>query len=330
MRPGPLAPRVVVGTLALRALAGTVRKTLLGLVLCAAASGQAAGRGALLLLDVPAGSTPLVRKALEGRVLDAGKTKKIESDAAALGLGCAELTDACAAGFGQVAGVDEVVVVTVRPRGGARLVRAARIDSRTARVVDVTLGRLSERAGDGGVAVDVVAGNLFAKTKTPAPVPIAVVVDPPGTPVHIDDRAAALVDGDAWLLPGPHELTVEGQAAAIAKIVVTDRGDPGRVELAVVAPPSLPTTATAGKPVVEVVAASGSAWPAVVTWTGVGIGAVGGLGALGLEGWLALRAPYLGVPTRSRFEQAGQIAAAVGVAGVVVAAVGAGLWWSNP
>ena len=215
---------------------------ILGALLVAGASPAVpAPRGALLLLDVPAADAPRVKSALGDRVLDEATTKKIEADAAEVGLGCPELSDACAKGFAQLAGVDEVVVVTVRPPGGARLTRPARLDARTGRVVDVTVGLLASRPGDGGVAVAVVAANLFAKEKTPAPVPVDVVVQPAGTPIHIDGRPAALRDGTAWLLPGPHELVLEGPAAATTKIVVTDRGEPGRVELAVVGPPSSPT-----------------------------------------------------------------------------------------
>jgi hypothetical protein len=314
MRPGPLERPLRAAAFVALALVAT------------ATSAAPPPRGALLLLDVPDGGADQVRAALAGRVLDAAKTKKILADAAAMGLGCPELTDACAAGFGQVSGLDEVVVVTVRPRGGARLVRAARLDARTGRVVDVTLGRLAERAGDGGVGVEVVAGNLFGKTKAPALVPLQIVVDPPGTPVLLDGAPATLVDGDVWVLPGPHALATAGGAAAITKIVVTDRGDPGRVELAVVAPPPSPTTVTAA-----FAPADGPAWPAIVTWSGVGVGVAGGLVALGVEVWLAREAASLDTAAeRTPYETAGVVAASVGVAGAVVALVGAGLWGSSP
>jgi len=79
--------------------------------------------GALLLVDEPAadvrtGSADRVRAALSGWVLDTARKKRLLAGAAAMGLGCPELTDACAAGCGQVSGVDEVVVVTVRPGAG--------------------------------------------------------------------------------------------------------------------------------------------------------------------------------------------------------------------
>lgn len=296
-----------------------------------AAGPQAAPRGALLLMQVPDGAEPRVRKALGARVLDAATTKKIEADAASVGLGCATLTDACAAGFGQVSGVDEVVVVTVQARGGGRLVRAARVDARTSRVVDVTVGRLAEVEGDGGVDVEVVAGNLYAKAKTPAPVPVAVVVDPPGTPVHIDGRPAALHDGDAWLLPGAHELAVEGAAAAITKIVVTDRGEPDRVELTVIAQRS-PARDVEPPPVAVTPADTPPSLPAALTWTGVGVGVGGAALALCAEVWLANEQSNKDLQAAE-----GQVAGRVGqaglgvvVVGVVIAGVGAGLWWSSP
>ena len=317
MRPGRAAclsfVLAVVGSLALPALPA-----------------HAAPTGALLLLQVPDGAEARVRAALGARVLDLATTKKIQADAASVGLGCASLTDACAAGFGQVAGVDEVVVVTVRPRGGGQLVRAARVDARTGRVVDVTVGRLTEHAGDGGVDVGVVAGNLYARTKTVAPVPVDVVVDPAGTRVHIDGQPATLHDGVAWLLPGAHSLAVEGAAAAVTKIIVTDRGEPDRVELAVIAPPTPAPVAEA--PAVTVVAASDPTWPAVVTWTGVGLVVVGGALALGAEVWIdkELRGDGLRADERGSAELAGQAGLCLLVGGVVVGGVGAGLWWSTP
>jgi hypothetical protein len=304
-------------------------------LVAAAAPVHAAPRGALLLMDVPAPSAPRVRKALDGRILDAATTKRIQADAAALGLGCPDLSDACAAGFGQVAGVDEVVVLTVRPRGRYRLVRAARVDARTARVVDVTIGRLGEKPGDGGVGVEAVAGNLFAKTKVPTLVPVAVVVTPEGTPIHIDGRPATLVDGDAWLLPGPHSLTVEGAAAASTTIVVTDRGDPGRVELTVVAPAPAASAPAAPTPIGPLIAEaeappSPSPWPGIVTWTGVGLGLLGGFTALGTEGYLAVEGNALAKKERTPIERFGVACFGVSVAGIVIAGVGVGLSWSTP
>jgi hypothetical protein len=151
-------------------------------------------------------------------------------------------------------------------------------------------------------------------------------VQPAGTPIHIDGRPAALRDGTAWLLPGPHELVLEGPAAATTKIVVTDRGEPGRVELAVVGPPSSPTVTT------PVAGGDHAIWPAVVTWTGVGVGVVGGLVAGGSEFFLdeQLSGDGLDASERALGERAGQAGLVAAVAGVVVTAVGAGLSWSMP
>lgn len=315
------------------------------------ADAVAASRRALLLTEIPdtvalQGAEARVRTALAGHLVDERTTVRITQQARELGLGCTTLDEQCAAGFGQLAGVEEVIAVVVRPIGGGTLVKVMRVAASSARVVDVTMGRLGEVAGDGGLAIEAIAANLVSTTKKPAAVPIGVVAPSADLPLRVDDVRASVNDGVVWLLPGPHSIGIIGEASTL-QIVVTDRGEPASVTLSTAVPassllasspsssPSPSPSASSPTSSASAIVADGSAPWAALGLGGVGVAVVGGLAWLGADAWLGAE---LSSPSRLQASERA-VGEAIGVVGVValgagamaaVAAVGAGVLWSEP
>jgi hypothetical protein len=292
----------------------------------------------LLLTEIPdtlalKGAETRVRAALASHILDERSTSRITQQASELGLGCPTLDEQCAAGFGQLAGVEEVIAVVVRPIGGGTLVKVMRVAASSARVVDVTMGRLGEVAGDGGLAIEAIAANLVSTTRKSAPVPIGVIAPSADLPLRIDDVRASVNDGVVWLLPGPHSVGIIGEASTL-HIVVTDRGEPGSVTLSMPVPAPSSTTKTAPSSSATIVADGAAPW-AAIGLGGVGVALVGGLAWFGADAWLGAE---LSSPSRLQASERA-VGEAIGVVGVValgggavaaVAAVGAGVLWSEP
>ena len=313
------------------------------------ADAVAASRRALLLTEMPdtvalQGAEARVRTALASHIVDERTTVRITQQARELGLGCSTLDEQCAAGFGQLAGVEEVIAVVVRPMAGGTLVKVMRIAASSARIVDVTMGRLGEVAGDGGLAIEAIAANLVSTTKKPAAVPIGVVAPSADLPLRVDDVRASVNDGVVWLLPGPHSIGIIGETSTL-QIVVTDRGEPVSVTLSTAVPASSllasspssspsassPTASSSASAIV----ADGSAPWAALGLGGVGVAVVGGMAWLGADAWLGAE---LSSPSRLQASERA-VGEAIGVVGVVargagamaaVAAVGAGVLWSEP
>ena len=307
------------------------------------ADAVAASRRALLLTEIPdtvalQGAEARVRTALASHIVDERTTVRIMQQARELGLGCSTLDEQCAAGFGQLAGVEEVIAVVVRPMAGGTLVKVMRIAASSAHIVDVTMGRLGEVAGDGGLAIEAIAANLVSTTKKSAAVPIGVVAPSADLPLRVDDVRASVNDGVVWLLPGPHSIGIIGEASTL-HIVVTDRGEPVSVTLSSSSPsassPSSPSPSPSPSSSASAIVADGSAPWAALGLGGVGVAVVGGMAWIGADAWLGAE---LSSPSRLQASERA-VGEAIGVVGVValgagamaaVAAVGAGVLWSEP
>jgi hypothetical protein len=295
---------------------------------------------ALLLVvasdDVPgrAGLEDRLHAALGARVLDLATTNKIKADLHALGLSCARVDERCAAGHGQFIGVGEVVVVAFERAGSSWLVRAERVNSVDARVLDAAVGRLATRPDDGGVGAEVVAANLFASPRAPVLVPLHVGALPAGATLRVDGAVVA-VDGDVvWLPPGAHAVVVDGAPAAAARAVALDDRAPGaRVALAVAAlpTPAATTTTTTTPPTATTTSAAARVVPLAVLAAGTVVSVAGGGFALFVDQQLDPRSgPHLTDSERASTERSGQLAVGVAAVGVVGVVVGLALLGSTP
>ena len=165
-------------------------------------------------------------------------------------------------------------------------------------------------------------------------------------PLRVDDVRASVNDGVVWLLPGPHSIGIIGEASTL-QIVVTDRGEPASVTLSTAVPassllasspsssPSPSPSASSPTSSASAIVADGSAPWAALGLGGVGVAVVGGLAWLGADAWLGAE---LSSPSRLQASERA-VGEAIGVVGVValgagamaaVAAVGAGVLWSEP
>jgi hypothetical protein len=321
-----------------------------GLIAVMALTASAAHAGPpLLLVELPGdvvalpGAEARLRERLAGQIVDAARTRALVDEASALGLQCARLDEQCAAGFGQLAGVDEVIAITAERRGDGVVVVARQIAAKQTLVVDTSIGRLAMAAGDGGVGLEVVALNLLTKRRAPVLVPLTVrVAGPPGGDgevvlVLVDGAPRRAVDGVVWLSPGAHRIGVPGGEAQ--PLEVTSRA----------LPPTLTVPAGVDRPVepvepverveperpivVEPVeqATAGGPW-GVVAIGGASAALVGGLTMAGAEWWLASEAGSpgrLAAGERILGEGVGVIGVVLVGVGVIGAVGGATLWWSD-
>jgi len=318
-----------------------------------AATASSAAPQPLLLVElpdtpaVPRGAEARLRERLGDRVMSAAHTRALLDEADALGLRCPRLDEPCAAGFGQLAGVDEVVAVVARPVGDGVVVIARRIEAKGARVVDASVGRLTTQADDGGVDLDVVALNLWLPARVPVPVPVEVQLDDGAVPeaLVVDGARRRVERGVLWLLPGAHRV---GVADARTVVEITGRVLPppvvvARAPAAPTAPiaptaptapitPPAPVATTPPPPAPAMSPEEGIPWGAVAVG-GVGVAVVGALVVSGAEWWLASEAASverLAAPERILGEGVGAIGIVVAGVGVIGAVGGATLWWSGP